>query len=172
MSYPAETFFDIETLINVAQPTKILVVGDVDPAFLDDYRQQKELIGQSCEVSHVATEQLESLWQIDTRFDVAVVINLFEQIDKTKGRQVLSRLRDVLSAQYCVCLPLNTNNDDQDAWKLTELFGFALRKVADYSVNETQYALFKYNIQDYKNVPDWLNADNWANPNMWGKYWW
>jgi len=60
-----------------------------------------------------------------------------------------------------------------EGWHLTDLFSFALSKVASYlQEDQTEIGLFKYNINDYKKTPDWLNADNWANPQMWGKYWW
>lgn len=171
MTYPKDVFFDIETLINVAQPQRILVLGDCDPAFLDAYTEQKSLLNQDCTVSYISSANIKSLWNENTRFDVAVVANLFEHIDKQIGMQVLSRLRDVLSPQYCICLPLSKPGES-NGWQLTDLFSFALSKVASYQGNETELGLFKYNINDYKKTPDWLNADNWANPQLWGKYWW
>jgi len=171
MSYPSDIFFDIETLINVAQPKRILLLGDCDAAFLDNYCQQKALLTQSCEVVQVSHQEVKKLWEPIGAFDVAIAANLFEHIDKTQGMQVLSRLRDVLSPQYCVCLPIVKQNDS-DGWQLTELFSFALSRVASYEHQGKELGLFKYNINDYKKTPDWLNADNWANPELWGKYWW
>jgi len=172
MEYPKNLFFDIETLVNVAQPTRILVVGDCDTDFLSSYLEQKELIQQSCEITSVNCNELEQLWQFDQPFDTAIVLNLFEHIEKSKGMQVLSRLRDVLSPQYCIALPLSEKTTATE-WHLTDLFSFALRKVSSYELDDqSQIGLFKYNINDYKKTPDWLNSDNWANPHMWGKYWW
>lgn len=172
MHYPAEVLFDIETLVNVAQPSKLLLIGDVDGGFLDPYLQQKELLGQPCAIHQIKTDQLDLLWDISERFDVAIALNVFEHVTKPTAQQVLARLRDVLCPQYCICLPMGHRAGQQSTWQLSDLFSFALRKVAQYSENETEYALFKYHIEDYKNTPDWLNADNWANPEMWGKYWW
>lgn len=171
MTYPSDIFFDIETLVNVAQPKRILLVGDCTADFLTDYTEQKALLNQTCSVTHIESANLDSLWQQDQRFDVAIVAKLFEHLDKQTGAQVLSRLRDVLSAQYCICLPISAAADSEH-WHITELFGFALSKVSSYASDNTEYGLFKYNITDYKKTPDWLNADNWANPEMWGKYWW
>ena len=172
MDYPQDLFFDIETLINVAQPKRILLIGDCDPSFLDNYKDQKALLQQPCDITCIASKDIEQIWQLQTPFDTAIVVNLFEQLNKTKGMQVLSRLRDVLSPQYCIALPM-TKNINTNEWHLTDLFSFALSKVSSYS-NDThsEIGLFKYNINDYKKTPDWLNADNWANPQMWGKYWW
>lgn len=177
MNYPPDLFFDIETLINVAQPKRIILLGDCDSGFLDNYIEQKQLLNQACEVTHITMENIDSFWQLDERFDVGLVINLFEHIDKITGQRILSRLRDVMCPQYCLALPLATqiNNSKTlaiNTWQLTDLFSFALSKVASYTTETTEYGLFKYNISDYKKTPDWLNADNWANPQMWGKYWW
>ena len=103
---------------------------------------------------------------------MAIAVNLFEHLEKTKGMQVLSRLRDVLSPQYCIALP-TSQTISSTSWHITDLFSFALSKVSSYKQsNQPEIGLFKYNINDYKKTPDWLNADNWANPQMWGKYWW
>lgn len=171
MTYPSNLFFDIETLVNVAQPRRILLLGDISADFLEDYVQQKSLLNQPCSLTHIQSTEINTLWSEKMAFDVAIVINLFEHIDKTKGMQVLSRLRDVLSPQYCLALPLSPRSEEQH-WSVIDLFSFALSKVATYQVDELKYGLFKYDISDYKKTPDWLNADNWANPQMWGKYWW
>ncbi len=175
MTYPNDVFFDIETLVNVSQAQRILLLGNCLPGFLDNYIQQKALLNQSCELVHITSLEIESLWELDQRFDVAIVVDLFEHIEKNKGMQVLSRLRDVLSPQYCICLPLSSAANS-DSWHLTDLFSFALSRVSRYHIEfdgkSKELGLFKYNLNDYKKTPDWLNADNWANPQMWGKYWW
>lgn len=171
MAYHPDTFFDIETLVNVAQAEQILLLGDCEPGFLDSYLEQKAVLNHDCKLVHISNVDIDLLWQQDQRFDVAIAINLFEHLGKSKGMQVLSRLRDVLTSQFCICLPLS-KQQSKDAWQLTDLFSFALNKVSTYQVNDTEYALFKYNISDYKKTPDWLNSNNWSNPNMWGKYRW
>ena len=171
MTYPADALFDIETLINVAQAEHILVLGDDGVDFLDAYVEQKSVLNHQCDVTHISSNNIQQLWQQEQRYDAAIAVNLFEHIDKAKGMQVLSRLRDVLSSQYCICLPLSTAPSTNE-WHLTDLFSFALSKVATYKRDNVEYGLFKYNINDYKKTPDWLNSDNWANPKMWEKYWW
>lgn len=171
MNYPADIFFDIETLINVAQPQRILLLGDCDSAFLNSYLEQKALLNQACDVVHIKHQDISQLWELPKPFDVAIAVGLFEHIDKKQGMRVLSRLRDVLSPQYCICLPI-AGLGKHSEWQLTDLFSFALSKVASYQSEGSELGLFKYNISDYKKTPDWLNADNWANPDLWGKYWW
>lgn len=168
--YPRDALFDIETLINVAQPQSILLLGDHSADFLQAYVDSRALINQPCDVTCICSSELAQFAELEQRFDIAVVLNLFEHIDKREGSQILSRLRDVLAPQYCICLPLD--GSEANAWQLTDLFAFALTRVAAYQQEELRYGLFKYHINSYKKTPDWLNADNWANPQMWGKYWW
>ena len=171
MNIPAELLFDIETLINTAQPQSILLLGDLDSEFLTDYLHQKEILNQSCELTVIPSSEIDSLSELNRRFDVGIAVDIFEKIDKTAGQQLLAKLRDLLTAQYLVALELN-NSDSSAHWALTDLFSFALKKVSSYNTQQQTVSLFKYNIEDYKNTPDWLNADNWANPHLWGKYWW
>jgi len=171
MAYPDDIFFDIETLVNVAQPQRILLLGDCNDDFLQNYIKQRAILKQSCSVTKLTPNQLKDFNALEQSFDVAIAINWFENFDKRTGAQTLARLRDVLSPQYCICLPITTSSQNE-GWQLTDLFSFALSKVASYQSDELEYGLFKYNIDDYKKTPDWLNSDNWANPQMWGKYWW
>lgn len=181
-AYPQDVYFDIETLINVAQPSSILLIGAQTTAFLDSYIEQKQILNQACSITHIHNDEISTLSNIE-RHDVAIAIDVFEHVDKPTGYQLLSRLRDLLALQYCVALPFNQPRqkstgklDTQHEWLLTDLFGFALQRVAVYentSADDRQpIGLFKYNIKDYKKTPDWLNSDNWANPEMWEKYRW
>ena len=175
MTYPKDLFFDIETLLNIAQPTSILLLGDIDARFLEAYLEQKSILGQPCTVTHIRSCELAKLVKVDRRFDVAVAVDLFEHLSKREGAIILSKLRDQLSAQFCACMPIS-RRASEDYWQLTDMFGLALKKVTSYPIENisegVQYNLFKYNIDDYKHTPDWLNADNWANPDMWSKYRW
>ena len=114
MEYPKDLFFDIETLINTAQPSRILLIGDCDASFLTTYQQQKKLIQQDCEINSISSTDIDQLWQINDAYDVAIVVNLFEHLEKSKGMQVLSRLRDVLSPQYCIALPVSESHNNAE----------------------------------------------------------
>lgn len=164
--YPSDAWFDIATLVNVAQPQSILTVGDFETAFLADYCAQKKLIGQVVKHTHYA-ENPEPLFELQARFDLAIVANLIEHQDKNFARRIVSRLRDVSSKQFCVCLPLL-----EEGWQLHDMLALGLQRVAEYDADQQRFGLFKYNLSEYKKTPDWLNADNWANPEMWGKYSW
>ncbi len=168
--YPPDIWFDIDTLIAVAQPQSMLVLGDADISFLDDYKEQQLVLGKQLNIVSIGAEQIDDIDQIDQQFDVAVVAQLLETLDKNSSTRILSRLRDVLSKQFCVCLNLTAN--ETSSWSRTDFFALGLRRVNTYDTSHGEHALFSYRLKDYKNTPDWLNADNWANPEMWGKYWW
>ncbi|NND80888.1 MAG: hypothetical protein HKN50_00525 [Gammaproteobacteria bacterium] len=170
MNYPPDVWFDIETLINVAQPESILLLGDASQGFLENYLAQKALINQSCVIRHIGVADVAQVMALQQRFDVTIALNLLEHLDRATGAQVLAQVRDVVGPQFCVCLPINGDHDA--SWQITDMFAFALRKVALYKHDDIEFGLFKYNIDEYKKTPDWLNSDNWANPEMWGKYWW
>jgi len=174
MSYPSDVYFDIETLVNAAQPTSILLLGDETEKtqpLLKNYIAQKHLLKQDCKISHIRTHQIGLLDKNQTRFDLGIVIDLFEHIDKQQGQFILSKLRDIHTDQYCIYLPIKETKEPT-SWMLSDLFSFALSRVASYTEKDQQYGLFKYHVDDYKKTPDWLNSDNWSNPNMWDKYRW
>ena len=175
MKYPNDLLFDIDTLINAAQPSSILLLGEHSADFLGNYVQQRELLGKPCGLTTIDAASIDTLFNLHERYDVAVVAGLLEHLDKQTGGRILSRLRDVLCPQYCIALPMHRTKMDSatdSSWQRNELFAFALHMVADYTTDAGKFGLFKYHIADYKNTPDWLNPDNWANPKMWDKYRW
>ena len=84
MTYPTDVLFDIETLINVAQAEKILFLGNHEPTFLDNYREQKLMLNQDCTIVHLRSSEIDHLWLQEQRFDVAIALDLFEHIEKNK----------------------------------------------------------------------------------------
>jgi hypothetical protein len=175
INYPDNLFFDLETLLNVAQPSSILLLGDADPVFLNPYLEQKSALQKNCSLTTLASTEIDDLDLLTNRFDVGIALNLFENLNKTQGQRILCKLRDVLTTQYCVGLSLNTGDSTSD-WQLNDLFAFALDRVASYhgetNNQPAECGLFKYNIMEYKKTPKWLNTKNWANPKMWNKYRW
>jgi len=110
--YPKTVLFDIETLINVAQPSSILLLGNHSNDFLNTYIEQKLILNHTCQITHITNENIEELSTLQ-RHDVAICIDLFEHIDKQKGIQVLARLRDLLCHQYCIALPIHNPDNEQ-----------------------------------------------------------
>ncbi len=171
MSLPSTAQFDIETLISVAQPHSILMLGHDFGDIARDYVSQQAVLGVQVEVAQVSAQDWQTVLQQPKLFDLAIVSQVIEHESKALGRQLLAALRDQLSRQYCVYLALN---DEQavSQWQLSDMLSMALVRVNEYPQESSHHALFKYSIASYKRTPDWLNPDNWANPELWGKYWW
>ena len=166
-TFPNDLWFDLEALVTTAQPDTIALIGDYPEDFLDSYLSQRELIGKSVGLERVSTAEAPKL---ESPSDLVIMVNVLEQFDKQGGTLILGRMRDVMSRQFCVCVPLAKAGNG--GWSLSELLALGLRRVSQYQINDAPYGLFKFSLNDYKSTPDWLNADNWANPELWGKYWW
>lgn len=169
MSHSPEILFDLEALINEAQPTSILWLGEAQPKLLENYLAQCDLLGIDVAITFVAQDEIDSLYEMQQRFDLGIAFSVIDELDKTQAVRLISRLRDVLCQQFCINL-CTTELSASSPWQLTDMIGLGMRKVADYSPIST--SLYKYSIDSYKRTPDWLNADNWANPELWGKYRW
>ncbi len=159
--------FDIDTLLNVSQAEQVLWLSASDASAIENYRAQKAVLGHSVNVHELKPSEFEELFSLQQRFDIAIVYDYVEHLEKKDAIRALARLRDFLCPQYCLALTLDEKN-----WQLSDLLSLGLSRVSSYARADHEIALFKYSISNYKQTPDWLNADNWANPKMWGKYWW
>lgn len=163
MSFSPDLQFDILTLVNEAQPSSILLISEHPPSFLNEYHEQRHLINMGCEIKHLTPADINTLFKDPQRYDLALLIGALDDLEKSRGAQLLAHCRDLASSQYCL-----TINHQKSKWKTVDLFAFAMSKVSEHS----DTTLYKYSIDSYKRTPDWLNADNWANPALWNKYRW
>ncbi len=100
------------------------------------------------------------------RYDLAFVLfDTLEAIDITEIQksQLLVKLRDLMAKRIVVVSSL------QDE-KLLRSLGFT--QLIDKTSHESNFALWQFNILNYKHVPDWFNSKFWANPENWNKYRW
>lgn len=174
LAYPPEMIYDIETLIFECQPKSILLVGNSSSELLDNYRSQSKLLGSPCEVHCIDTSDIGTVSDLGNQFDLGIVLNCVEHMHKVDAFQLLAKLRDIHTRQYCLGLQLsetdNTKSDEQ--WQIADLYSLALKQVSAYAQGTGRFGLFKYKVQTYKSTPQWLNSENWANPENWGKYRW
>jgi hypothetical protein len=101
------------------------------------------------------------------RFDLALVVDCLEHIDKRAGLQLLGGIRNLNASRIAVLADLNACD-----WQETDFFALALQASERFERDGQTLHLFTYDLLDYKQVPDWLNAKFWANPENFGKYWW
>ncbi|PKM31158.1 MAG: hypothetical protein CVV07_03065 [Gammaproteobacteria bacterium HGW-Gammaproteobacteria-11] len=102
------------------------------------------------------------------RYDLAVVADQLEHMDKRPGVELLAGLRNLTVSRMAVLVDLQRAAD----WQDTDFFGLAMQRQARFERDAGSLTLFSYDLAAYKNVPDWLNAKYWANPEMYDKYWW
>jgi hypothetical protein len=164
--------FDIETLLNECQPQSLLLVGAGARPVAERYREQKRSLGRECHVDEISPDTpLESLEQ---RYDMGVITDTIEYMEKRDAYLLLSRLRDLHTARFCAVVRLGSDWPDlASTWTRNELLGIGMMLVNSYEPDSgRRLQLYKYDIATYKPTPRWLNPEDWANPELWNKYRW
>lgn len=176
MKYPSTALADLAQLIDHCQPDTLLCVGEMlnqEDNIINTYCLQREQILKPCKLNQAASKFDITDAIYTQRYDLAVVSATLENIDKYQAQQLISRLRDLCTPKLVVLLNLTAS-----PWEVADLLAFGLVRISHYSGNteldndDSEYGLYHYNIDSYKNTPDWLNAKNWANPKLWNKVWW
>jgi hypothetical protein len=164
--------FDIETLLNECRPDTILVVGSGADHAVDSYREQKRLLGSECRI--VRPGEPSDIEPPEKRYDMGIVAETLECMDKRAAILFLSRLRDLYTARFCVALRVGEKwSGLTSTWSRNELLGIGMMLVNSYEDDQNRHLhLYKYDIATYKPTPRWLNPDDWANPELWNKYRW
>jgi len=107
------------------------------------------------------------------RFDVALVANTLEHMDKAGAGRLIARLRDLNTRCLFAVVPIGPRwRDTTSAWEPADLIAFGMTRIGDRRCERGPLQLYKFDIADYKKNPDWLNPDHWANPELWDKYRW
>ena len=100
------------------------------------------------------------------RFDLGFVILDTEDmlaLSEQQKTQILVKLRDLLAKRIVVVSKLQ---DEQ----LLRALGFT--QLIDKTSQDSDFALWQFNILTYKHIPDWFNSKFWANPENWDKFRW
>ncbi len=102
------------------------------------------------------------------RYDLAIVADQLERLDKRTGIELLAGLRNLSVSRMAVLVEL----PHAPGWQDTDFFALAMQRQGRYDRDDRHLSLFTYDLAAYKSVPDWLNSKYWANPQLFGKYWW
>lgn len=169
---PEPYCFDIETLLNECQPDSLLVIGDGADAAVDRYLEQKKLLNKECRVQRLQPP-LESSSAVD-RWDMGIVSETLEYLDKPEAFRLLARLRDLYTARFCAAVRIGEGWPAlHSRWSRNDFLAVGMHLVNSYDDGaDRKLHLYKYDIATYKPAPRWLNPDNWANPELWDKYRW
>lgn len=164
--------FDVETLLSQCRPGSMLLFGSGADDAVNNYLEQMQLLGRTCRVDRVADASAELLPGI--RYDMGIVTNTVEHLDKNTAIQLLSRLRDLHTRRFCAAVPVGEGwSSLQSTWSRNEFLALGMMLVNSYSDDiDRRIHLYKYDIATYKPTPNWLNPDDWANPELWNKYRW
>lgn len=101
------------------------------------------------------------------RYDLALVVDCLEHLEKRDGLQLLGGIRNLNASRIAVLADKGASQ-----WEDRDFYSLALQATERFRRDEQVLDLFTYDVRDYKQVPDWLNAKFWANPQNFGKYWW
>lgn len=126
-----------------------------------------------CRLEHVTSHSALAELPLSERYDICVVANTLERMDKASGGQLIARLRDLLTQRLFIVVPAGDGWPDlKSNWEMADFIGFGMHLVADYEQEGRQLQMYKFDIGDYKLTPDWLNARYWAHPERWDKERW
>jgi len=163
--------FDIETLLNEGQPESLLVIGAGSEPAVDSYIEHKRVLGRECRVERL--DRGPHVEKPSGRFDMGIVTDTLEHMEKPEAFRLLSRLRDLYTARFLVAVRVgNDRSGIKSTWNRNDLLAVGMMLVNKYDDGDRAVHLYKYDIATYKPAPRWLNADNWANPELWDKYRW
>lgn len=143
-------------------PQRLLLIGNRELPAIDAFLS----VHPECQLAHAQPGTLPNELAAQ-RFDLALVVDCLEHIDKRTGLQLLGGIRNLNASRIAVLADLTACD-----WQETDFFALALQASERFERDEQVLHLFTYDLLDYKQVPDWLNAKFWANPKNFGKYWW
>ena len=100
------------------------------------------------------------------RYDLAFVLldtPETQDVSEQEKSRMLVKLRDLMAKRIVVVSRLSDE-------RLLRALGFT--QLIDKAVQDSDLALWQFNILTYKHVPDWFNSKFWANPENWNKFRW
>lgn len=156
---PEDAIREILAWLHQAAPERLLLIGPADSPL---HRAVARVRGDArrLEPEQAAPEALS-----DAVYDLAVVAGALEVLPRREAGMLLSRLRDLHSKRFLALVRLG----GEGGWSNTDLIAYGMKRCGGFADG---YALYRFNIYDYKDTPDWLNAKYWAHPERWGKERW
>lgn len=152
---------DITTLLEVAKPASILLI-DPDPAGLPTAG-----LSPGCRITRLEEDALEQLPTVG-RFDLGVVANTLEYLDRRSAGVLLAGLRDVHTRRFVALAPIGRDWQGLASyWETADFLGYGMTLMARYRLDGKPLHLYHYAIESYKATPEWFNSRHWAHPERW-----
>ncbi|WP_070887924.1 DUF6231 family protein [Pseudomonas sp. D1-3] len=152
----------LAALLQRYAPSRLLLVSASEQPAVNAFQQAHP----HSQIAHAAPGSLDGDLAAQ-RFDLAVVVDCLEHLQRKEGLQLLGGIRNLNASRMAVLVDLTACG-----WKDTDFFALALQVSERFARDEQVLSLFTYDLLEYKQAPDWLNAKFWANPENFGKYWW
>lgn len=169
MALPSSAGTDIMALLRSLQPQHILMAGQIQT--LADVLE--ETVPTNTRIDQQGLDDLRQTVDQLPVYDVIVLLEVIENLDKAEADALLSRLRDLHARHLFVFVPMGEGwSGLQSHWHQTDLLalGFSLWKT--YTIEQSDLHLYRFELDTYKATPEWLNSKYWANPELFGKYRW
>lgn len=159
----------VRRVVEQRQPERVIIAGPTDQPAMEHL---PVLLGTP-HATLISAGQLtrQDLVSSASDFELAVVwAELLTDLTIAQSRHLLAVLRDnvngivlvVSGPTACRCA----------SWQLTEMIGMGYRRLPGNRELSPGWAVYYYDIHDYKTTPDWLNKKYWANPLRWDQERW
>lgn len=94
-------------------------------------------------------------------------------MDKTEAGAVIARVRDLHAHRLLLLVPAASSRHGANGpWQEGDLIAYGMHRVGTYGEDKNQYALYEFDINNYKTTSDWLDSKYWAHPELWNKHRW
>lgn len=160
---------DINRQLETYRPRSVLLVDRDRNEALRAYQAQHP----RCRVTRLdGTDPLRHL-QSEGRYDMGIVVNTLEHMDKAGAGRLVARLRDLHTRRACIVIPVGPAWCGlTSTWEPTDMIAYGMTLIGSRERDGKPVHLYGFDIAEYKERPDWLNSDHWANPDLWDKYRW
>lgn len=160
---------DLVQLLEQHQPKSVLVLNSRDGETFAGYQASHP----ECDITRLGCEDIITRLEALGRYELGIVYDLLEHVDKGTAARVIARLRDLQTERFYVIVPIGDQWQDMaSTWQSADMIAYGLSLVASYQQEGKPLQLYEYDINEYKRTPDWLNPKDWANPELWDKYRW
>lgn len=127
----------------------------------------KELNILSSTAHTLATLSPQSLIQTPDVFTLIILKDILATQVKTSCTELIGGLKNQHTGH--IILVETPDNLAKQGWSLADFLALGFQQL---TADTSGYAVYHYNIADYKPRHDWLNNRFWANPENFGKFHW
>lgn len=159
---------DLQALIASVKPASLLLAGGAA-----GYRDAVAATAPQCRLDQM--DRVTLCRQLDQLpvYDVVLLAEVLESLDKQEADVLIGRLRDLHSRHLFTFVQMGDGWPDlKSHWRRNDLLAHGFSLCGRYGSNDREYHLYRFELDNYKATPDWLNSQYWANPELFDKYRW